>query len=160
MFEYRITKYDPRFRDERGAYTRPDWIRFQDVGEIFSGAVLTREAYDAVENAYVASAISFLREVGLYSLRVVAMDRGPGNSPFSPGSVLGLDDIALAIRGLLREKYWFKLESAQAFIHIGWDFYMYVGVPRECPQSISETRRLGLFAEEFRSPYRGGEQEP
>jgi hypothetical protein len=82
MFEYRITKYDPRFRDERGAYTRPDWIRLQDVGEIFSGAVLTREAYDAVENAYVASAISFLREVGLNSLALWRWIAGPATLLF------------------------------------------------------------------------------
>src|SRR5262249_7558114 len=37
---------------------------------------------------------------------------------------------------------------------VGYDYYMYVGVPRSCPGTEEQARRLGLYVESFRSPYR------
>ena len=60
MFCWRITKYDPKYRDSRGAFLKNDWISFSEVGDIFEGKKLTIEDYLKVENAYVASVILFM----------------------------------------------------------------------------------------------------
>lgn len=57
-------------------------------------------------------------------------------------------------RIVLREEAWGKLVvPGKAYIHIGQDYYMYIGVPSKCEQSILIAGKLGLFVERFRSPY-------
>ena len=51
MNEYRVTKYNPAFRDQLGHYARPEWIRFKDIGKTYSGVLFTREEYERVEEA-------------------------------------------------------------------------------------------------------------
>jgi hypothetical protein len=58
------------------------------------------------------------------------------------------------MRRVLREEFWCRLEGPEAFVHFGYDYYLYVGVPRACPEAEQATRRAGLFVESFRSPYR------
>jgi len=53
----------------------------------------------------------------------------------------------------LRERYWAKLETDNAFIHIGYDYYMYIGVPKEATRAIEFAESWDLFVEEFNSPY-------
>jgi hypothetical protein len=155
VLELRVTKYDPALRDSRGAYTRKAWTTYSDIGKSFDGVVLTREEYERVEDAYATTAVAFLREAGLPSLTVAGLE-GPGEAQpsLSEASQLGLADVGEVVRRMLREELWCRLESADAFIHIGWDYYMYVGVPRRCPRSEALARQLGLFVELFQSPYR------
>ena len=150
MLDHRITKYDPALRDPHGAYTRDEWTAFSDIGRAFGGVVLTPDAYRRVEDAYVTVALAFLREAGVASLAVAGIeDRGAGPLPFGEGSVLGLEALDDAIRRVLREEVWCQFEGADAFVHLGYDYYMYVGVPGPCPASRALAGRLGLFVEEL-----------
>jgi hypothetical protein len=72
--EYRVTKYNPAFRDSSGAYTRDEWISFGDIGQSFNGVELTRDAYQQVEDAYIAAAMAFLREGDVRQLTVRAFE--------------------------------------------------------------------------------------
>ena len=74
MNEYRVTKYNPAFRDERGAYTGDEWTMFAQIGQTFPGVQLTSAEYERVEDAYVEAALSFLGESGLLSLRVAGLE--------------------------------------------------------------------------------------
>ena len=74
MFQYRVTKYNPRFRDATGAFTRDDWISMGDVGSVFDGRVLTPAEYLRVENAYVSAAIAFLTDAGVESLVIADLE--------------------------------------------------------------------------------------
>lgn len=154
MNEYRVTKYNPAFRDERGAYTRDEWIMFTQIGETFSGVRLTSAEYERVENAYVETALSFLGESGVLSLRVAGLENHRKQPlDFQNDSVLPLNRIGEIVRRILREEIWCRLEGSNGFIHIGWDYYMYIGVPHPCPTSRARAAELGLFVEEFASPY-------
>ncbi len=188
MPEYRITKYDPAHRDAAGAYTRTTWTTFGDVGRSFEGVVLTPAAYAAVEDAYVDTAVAFLRESAVGALNVSALQNAravslplvaPQGQPehslagtavetavpchgsvrllvrdsLGDESSLKVDEIAPALRRLLREQFWCRLEGAAAFVHVGWDYYMYVGVPHPCPSATAAAGRRGLFVEPFLSPY-------
>jgi hypothetical protein len=155
MNEYRVTKYNPAFRDELGHYTRPEWIMFKDIGETYSGVLFTLEEYERVEEAYIQAALSFLRESGLSSIRVAGIENR-SNQPldFDNDSVLPLDRIGEIIRRTLREEIYCRLEGSDCFVHFSWDYYMYVGVPHRCPRSQALAAELGLFVEELASPVR------
>jgi hypothetical protein len=72
------------------------------------------------------------------------------------GSLLPPEKAAEVIRRVLREEFWCRLEGPEAFVHLGYDYNMYVGVPHPCPEAEQLARRLGLFVEPFHSPYREG----
>jgi hypothetical protein len=155
LFEHRITKYNPNFRRADGAYTRDEWTEFTDIGHSFGGVVLTLEEYQRVEAAYVTTALAFLGEAGVSSLVVVGLENaGGGQGVPADGAGISRGQLGPVIERVLRGEFWCKLESPEAFIHIGWDYYMYVGVPRRCPKAARHARKLGLFVEELGSPYR------
>jgi hypothetical protein len=153
VFEYRITKYNPVFRDSSGAYTRNEWTSVSDIGRAFDGVVLTAEEYSRVENAYVTVALSFLRESGQPSLTVTGLENNRRHPfEFSEGSTIGVEKLGNVIRLILREMLWCQLEAVESFLHFGWDYYMYVGISRLCPETEVLAQRLGIFVEEFISP--------
>ena len=153
MFQYRVTKYNPAFRNPNGAYQRDEWISYDEIGTSFEGKILTLEDYEAVESAYIASALNFLRESGIKCLRVDSLENHGATFPFSECSLLSLDQIGAAARPILRGEFWCRFESEASFLHFGYDYYMYVGVPILCPESIALATRMGLFVEDFCSPY-------
>jgi hypothetical protein len=154
MIEYRVTKYDPSLRDARGAYTADEWTSVADIGRVFGGVVLTDSEYQRVEQAYISSAIAFLREGGLNSLKVEGLENHKGLAlVFDEGSVISLEHVGDVIRQILREAFWCRLEGRSGFVHFGWDYYMYIGVPHRCPSAEQLAEELGLHPEEFASPY-------
>jgi hypothetical protein len=159
LLEYRVTKYDPRYRDARGAYRRNEWTSVADVGRAFDGVVLTREEYDCVESAYVESALAFVRESGVSNLNIAGLETHRG-FPFryQEGTRLFLDEAGEVLRRVLREEVWCRLEAPAAFVHVGYDYYMYVGVARLTPLADQLARRLGLVVEPFKSPYRHNDE--
>lgn len=44
--------------------------------------------------------------------------------------------------------------SLAFYIHVGWDYYVYVGSDRPCDRSVKLARQLGLFIHQpFESPH-------
>jgi hypothetical protein len=155
MIEYRVTKYNPAMRDARGAYIADEWTSVTDVGREFGGKVLTDEEYQLVEQAYITSAFAFLREGGLSSLKIKGLEKHKRIAlTFREDSVVPVDEVGDLIRQILREQFWCRLEAPGGFVHFGWDYYMYIGVPHRCPTAEQLAEKLGLYAEEFASPYK------
>ena len=150
--EFRVTKYDPTHRNARGHYQREEWIMVSQIGESFDGFVLTDAEYQRVEDCYARVAVAFIQEAGVQSLAVVGLESRTALS-FGEGSLLSLAEIGPFVRRMLREEFWCRLECAEAFIHIGWDYYMYIGVTHTCPGAKTLAQQLGLFVEPFSSPY-------
>jgi hypothetical protein len=152
--EYRVTKCNPAFRDQSGAYTKDEWTLFKQIGQTFSDVQFTSAEYERVEDAYVEVALSFLRESGLSSMKVAGLENRMQALDFQNDTVLPLDRIGEIIRRILREEFWCRLEGSEGFIHFGWDYYMYVGAPHPCPKAQARAAELGLYVEEFASPVR------
>jgi hypothetical protein len=154
MFEYRVTKYDPAFRDTSGAYNRAEWTAVSDIGRSFNGEPLTEAEYLRVESAYIATALEFLRESGVSSLVVRGLENHREAAlTFGNGAHLSLEQVGVSLSRVLREEFWCKLEGPDSFVHIGYDYYMYLGVPTACPKAEQLAASLGLFVESFQSPY-------
>jgi hypothetical protein len=156
-YQYRITKYDPALRDEDGAYRRDEWISRSDIGRSYNGEVLTEAGYQAVEDAYLFAVEAFLTEAGVDRLILRGVENrreDPVPSWLAEGASLSVPQCVDFARMALRESVWGHLAvPGQAYVHFGYDYYMYVGVPARCPAAIAETQRRGLFVEDFRSPY-------
>ncbi len=156
MLEFRVTKYNPALRAPDGAYLRDDWTSVSDIGRTFNGNTLTDIEYTRVESAYVASALAFLNESGVPSLTVCRLEnRFEAALAFGNGAELSLEQIAAILPRMLREEFWCALEAPDAFIHVGYDYYMYLGVPSACPEAQQLATSVGLFVEPFQSPYGG-----
>jgi len=154
VFQFRVTKYDPAHRDDRGAHTRDEWTSFNDIGQTIGGVVLIEAEYQRVEDAHVTAALAFLREAGVPSLAVTGLENKVAVPlPFAEGSSLALAQVGDVLRRVMRGEFWCRLEAAEAFVHIGYDYYMYIGVPVACPDAAALARQIGLFVESFRSPY-------
>jgi hypothetical protein len=154
MIEYRVTKYNPALRDARGAYVADEWTSVKDIGREFGGVVLTDDEYRRVEQAYIDSALAFLTEGGLTSLRVEGLENHKGLAlKIGEGAVVSVEEVGDVIRQILREEFWCRLEGPSGFVHCGWDYYMYIGVSRRCVAAEGLAEKIGLYTEEFASPY-------
>jgi hypothetical protein len=70
------------------------------------------------------------------------------------GSVYDVKVSENLFRMVLREQFWGKFVwQSEAYLHFGWDYYLYVGVPNSCPKSIFYAEGQGLFVEPFIFPY-------
>lgn len=151
MNEYRITKYDPQLRDARGAYSLPnEWTSYSDVDR----GIVSLQDYLATERSYVETAAAFLGEAGvaIIAARAVENRRGAKSAP-AEGMLLRPSEWERSFRAVLREEWWCRFESEEAFVHFGWDYYMYVGVPRTPLRACAAASGRGLFVEPFTSPY-------
>jgi hypothetical protein len=153
MYEYRVTKYDPALRDETGAFRGDDWTAVSDVGRSYGGVVFTRKEYDRVERAYVKAGLAFLREGGVMSVRVEQLETLPDHPPqLQESCVLHVDQLSDVIARILREEFWCNLEGDNGYLHFGYDYYLYIGVPQRCPVAEAFAKELGLFVESLAVP--------
>ena len=75
-YQWRITKYNPVFRDEDGYYTlEKEWTCPSEIGKIIDEKEFTLDEYLPVEAAYVNTVMTFLSECGLSTLRDLQLSR-------------------------------------------------------------------------------------
>jgi hypothetical protein len=71
---WRISKYDPTFRDQNGVYQQDEWTDVTDIGRAFDGMTLDLQTYLATEAAYVASVREFMVDANVTTLRVAGLE--------------------------------------------------------------------------------------
>jgi len=49
-----IVKYNPKYYDAKGVYTKDEWTEFSDIGRLFDGKRLSIEEYLEAENNFIA----------------------------------------------------------------------------------------------------------
>jgi hypothetical protein len=155
--QYRITKYDPSFRDDDGAFRREDWTSYSDVGHVFNGITLSESEYLRVEAAYLFAIEACLHDANIESLFLTGLE----NSRQTKLPKFVQDKASLTVtqcinfaRFVLRDLAWGKLIlPGRAYVHFGYDYYMYLGLPSHCRDAIAAVSQRGLFVEPFRSPY-------
>lgn len=172
MLSWRITKYNPSFREYNDVYNLNEWTSFGDVGKSFDGKILTIDEYLSVENAYVNAVLAFMEDLKITSLKVKEVEKHSKYIKLNKTSIvypndminlfsdvydnctIEIDKVENLCRLVLREHMWCKLEmSSLMFVHFGYDYYMYIGSARECNNAIEKVIKSGLFVENYQSPY-------
>jgi hypothetical protein len=154
--QLRVTKYDPALRDERGAFTGDDWTSISDVGASFDGTPLLLDRYLEVEAQHLRVVAAFLEE----SEVEVVLVRGAEaftQARWWPaeGEELSRLEAVDVVREQLRERGFCRLEATGGvYVHVGWDYYLYIGGQVPCERTLEVARRAGLFVDpDFVSPY-------
>jgi hypothetical protein len=170
-YSYRVTKYNPLYRDPRGFYLREEWTSVSDIGKTFCGKKLTPTEYLKVEGLYLAAITAFMDCLSINILYVDSLtkwkeevnlrDLQSSNEALKQvyvdlkeGIDLNRDDISNASRLVLRDEIGLKLiYPEKMFVHFGYDYYMYIGCSDICSEAIINITKSGLFIENFVSPY-------
>jgi len=123
--------------------------------ETFAGARLTLPGYLDVEARHLVVLASFLEESGTTRLVAVGVEDAANTLRVEEGAELSTVDAIEVVRQMLREEGWCRLEDDDRFyIHVGWDYYLYVGSERPCEESVAQAKSVGLFVDgDFPSPY-------
>jgi hypothetical protein len=166
MIKYRITKYNPIFRDRDGRYTKSEWTSYSDIGKYYDDQRLEITDYLAIEQKYIDALFFILQEKKISSLKVIKLEKrrtldqiekfmqsknlsisDNGKSIFSSiqnGDLIDVNNIPCLIQLLLRECLWCRLMSPSnsLTVEFGYDYYMYVicdGMNVELTNKIQDT---------------------
>ncbi len=151
MMYYRISKYNPVHR-EKGRYLKDEWTDYSDIGSIFEGRTLTKEEYLLTELNYIRCIIEILEAVGLNSLYIVDMEEYEPTK-WHNRQKLSTNDFPHILKDCLRNICWCKLIHGNAYIHFGYDYYVYVGVNLQFDILTQICNKHNLFCEKKSSPY-------
>jgi hypothetical protein len=126
---------------------------------VFRGERLTLSTYLDVEARHLAVLALFLEESGTSRVVAEGVEDRFGTFRVSEGSELSPVAAIETVRQLLREEGWCRLVDRDRFyIHVGYDYYVYVGTEEPCDRSLALAERTGLFVDpDFPSPYSSGE---
>jgi hypothetical protein len=175
LLQWRVTKYNPDFRDENGYYTlNEEWTCPSEIGKIINGNEFTLDEYLLVEASYINSVIKFIEESNIDSLRILQLDsyisEEDKTSPLfekefehlvlKEDSVVNINEVRLICKLVLRNFLGCQLyRKDHFFVHFSWDYYMFIGSNMNCPSAIEFAKNNGLFAEQCTSPYFFTEEE-
>lgn len=160
MFSWRITKYNPKNRDERGFYLDDkEWTCFFEVG-----TKVSEEDYLGTETDYINAIITFMDEMDLnkvylndleiWSDEVVSQNASSFLRKMWMGKAVTAQEIRELAKLTLRNVIWCKLSyKKEFFVHFGYDYYMYIGAIKDCPNARKKVQDIGLYVENFNSPY-------
>ncbi|MEI5908951.1 hypothetical protein WAK64_18035 [Bacillus spongiae] len=168
-YQYRITKYNPDFRNDEGHYTITDeWTSAYDIGKMVNGNSLTLSEYLDVEKAYINTIMNFIQLNNIKSVRLVDLEKDNLNSTDKTSPLydpafhllhleedieLSIDNVPIVSKMVLRELIYCQLISKDFFVHFGYDYYMYIGSNNVQSGSLDFTINNSLFVEEMISPY-------
>ncbi|MGJ8734933.1 MAG: hypothetical protein ACSHW4_17375 [Cellulophaga sp.] len=167
---YRITKYNPKNRNEEGHYLdNSEWTAISDIGKV-KYKNISYEEYEKVETAYVKSIKLILAEKKITNLKVdsfylhstskdfenykkdnrlknLEIDFKKEIKTIKNGDVLDLNQIDKVIRLVLRETMQMDLISTGLKIEFGYDYYMYVECDPLENNTIEMIHKINMFVE-------------
>lgn len=171
-FTWRITKYNPKYRNERGVYLRDEWTSISEIDSITNdNGMLKTHDYISTENKYVKAILDIMSCLDIQKLSIFGLEKWENTldtTNFSSlynenmkslygqvtnGLWLEKDQISDLSRLILREKIWCKLKfDSKMYVHFGHDFYMFIGSEMMCEDTINNIEKSGLYVEDFISP--------
>lgn len=159
MHQYRVTKYDPQYR-QNGVYTKEEWTDFSDVGRTFDGVPLTLQEYERVEQQHIDFLTELVSREAALPLTIDSLEIYGSDCHWQNGQQITRAELPSLLRDILRCDCWCRLTSADFFIHFGYDYYMYVGCSHTQEGIAALATAYDLFAEPMCSPYHEEPEEP
>ncbi|MCP1452438.1 hypothetical protein [Priestia megaterium] len=159
MNSWRVTKYNPLHRNNEGSYLYDDWTSFHEVGNKVS-----LSNYLRIEEAYIHAIVAFMNDMNINTVYIHALELSSDEiqnqyvSDFTSnlwiGKGISIEEVKELAKLTLRKAVWCKLGIKNLFfIHFGYDYYMYIGANSNCHEARKSVKSLGLYVEEFESPY-------
>jgi hypothetical protein len=170
---WRISKYNPAFRDENYAYLRDEWNSVGDIGHTFEGVTLDAATYLATEAAHVEAVRAFMADAKVEVLTVTDFE-GPSEEDYEYLRKLALPDshelaqrmrqihegdeisgelIGQILRLLLRQVFWCRLVDSQRFVvHCSEYLYIHIGTVAPSERALARVQELGLFVDPWWDP--------
>lgn len=159
-FMWRITKYNPEFRDESGAYLLDEWTSFADIGKDYNGLKLSTSEYERYEKAYIDSILRLMECNQIEKLKIIELEIYEEENVnelinnLKEGMILSKEEIEIVVQHVLREKIWCKLVLDEMFyVHFGYDYNMYIGSNIKCEDAMKDIKDKKMFIESLKSPY-------
>lgn len=174
MYKYRISKYNPIYRDNNGIYLKEEWTAISDIGKSFDGVKLSVEEYKKVEDSYIRVIKLVMSYVGTRFLTIDKVIRSFSNEEFQEAFIeteyrnlytseiiniyhsikdnenLDEEGSDRFCRLLLREDIGSEVFYEDKIkIFIGYDYLMGVHTIKSLENLIPEIEELGLYVEEF-----------
>jgi hypothetical protein len=170
MKKYRITKYDPAKRNEKGHYLdSTEWTSISDIGKAEYNSP-TYSDYEKIENSYVESINEILKINQILELEISGLESYNTKQDFeefkknerlinlevnyeteiktlTEGTIVKVSSISKFVRLILRETIWMKLLSPKCNLEFGYDYYMYVQCKELSKKTIKTIEGLGLYVE-------------
>lgn len=169
MYTWRITKYNPLYRDSKGNFTTQEWTSYSDIGKYFEGIQFTFNDYIEIENKYINTVLQFMNCLHLKEIEINGLEKYEEDVSYEENSdcdmskllinikdraTINITDVPLLCKLILREHLWGKLEyNSTLYIHFGYDYYMYIGSSKKCDSVLEKVSHNGLYIEEFPSLY-------
>ena len=169
MHQYRITKYNPIYRDNNGFFKHDEWTSVTDTNIFNKSSSITFNDYMVIENDYINVVKHIMSINGTDRLEVKLKEHRANRLNYpdcDENKIVSFltetkwdqpiygDDIEFLVKLCLREEVWCKLENTYMFAHFGYDYYMYVGSARELKSGEIKIIAPNLFQEDMSSPYR------
>ncbi|MCQ4637791.1 hypothetical protein NE619_13735 [Anaerovorax odorimutans] len=177
MTRYRITRYDPKNRNEKGYYAVDTWVSYCDIGKYYEGKALEVQEYLSIEKSYVDAILDILLNMNVEALEIVELD-----SCFTIEELykelkewgilltskekkllkdvvgkkeISLDETRTIIPLILRECLWCKLISRQpeCILEFGYDLYTYITCSRIDKPLVKKAKKRGIYIEAMKGEY-------
>lgn len=174
MYKYRISKYNPQYRDEKGIYHKEDWTSYSDIGKKYNGKVFSKDDYIKTETQYCNTILNILEingvqevileDVELYfsvdeikhMLRNKELDFSIEGeiaiNSLKNGDKIDIHELKLYLRLILRECFWCRLLDVPSLIQVefGYDYYVYLYSGNIISTDIVENyKKEGMFIEKM-----------
>ncbi|NNU33980.1 hypothetical protein HK413_07110 [Mucilaginibacter sp. S1162] len=162
MERLRISKYDPKYRDANGYYTKDEWTEYYQIDEFFTTEEIAYNEYLIVEDKYVTAITAFFKINDCIKIEISDKEFKLTNDKLSDGhntyllntfqniqtkSIIEFDDLEPVIRLILRGFFWGKLRCLikDISVEFGYDFYIYFNSMSFSADLIKEVNDLGLY---------------
>lgn len=170
MYTWRISKYNSKFRDENGNYTKDEWTSFSDIDKTFQNKKLSLVEYLHIEKLYIDAILLFIQKMQIpYTvvtdlekpLNLIILDKYKNEYSDEMINIYynvknkdkcTIENTKFLVSLILREHLWLKLKyKRNFFIHFGYDLYMYIGSNKK-DSITNDIVNMGLYIEEYPTP--------
>lgn len=173
MRKYRISKYNPQFRNDKGAFEREEWTSYWDIGKKYEERIFTKKDYLNIEKQYCDVILSILKQyhvdkmiicdLELYDtwneMKKKVLEKGLEMTDMEEKIVKSLKNgkevfantLEEYFKLILRECFWciFVDKKKTVRIEFGYDYYVYVYCKLIDADYIAECKNEGMFIEEL-----------
>ena len=143
----RISKYE----ENTNVHTE-EWTSISDIGKRYGNNVLTYDEYLLIENHYLTCIDEIMTAANQATFRIENLEKY-SKVQWKNNQLIDVSNMIRFVRDCLREKCWARLIGENSYVHIGYDFYIYVGVSIDLSTVFSIVKENQLHCKEMVSPY-------